>query len=161
MLGVRSAGFAARSTALDRVTAGRSLHRHSGNLHDLSRPGQMAGCRAPRFTFPGDVKPWWFSGILGRARAALAVFAPGVWVCARSEHRWSPRAAIQPAWAATSMPIGSNEATARLCGINVPLIKMVVYTIGGLATGLAGVLQFVYLSARRATRLPPQASSCK
>ena len=43
--------------------------------------------------------------------------------------------------------IGSNEATARLCGINVPLIKVVVYTIGGLATGLAGVLQFAYLGA--------------
>jgi ribose/xylose/arabinose/galactoside ABC-type transport system permease subunit len=43
--------------------------------------------------------------------------------------------------------IGSNEATARLCGINVPVIKVVVYTIGGLATGLAGVLEFVYLSA--------------
>ncbi len=31
--------------------------------------------------------------------------------------------------------IGSNEATARLCGINVPMIKVIVYTIGGLATG--------------------------
>ncbi len=43
--------------------------------------------------------------------------------------------------------IGSNEATARLCGINVPLIKVIVYTIGGLATGLAGVLQFASLGA--------------
>jgi ribose transport system permease protein len=29
----------------------------------------------------------------------------------------------------------------------VPLIKMIVYTIGGAAAGLAGVLLFVYLSA--------------
>ena len=43
--------------------------------------------------------------------------------------------------------IGSNEATARLCGINVPLVKIAVYTLAGLATGLAGVLQFVYLDA--------------
>ena len=43
--------------------------------------------------------------------------------------------------------IGSNEATARLCGINVPVIKVMVYTIGGLATGLAGVLQFASLGA--------------
>jgi len=41
--------------------------------------------------------------------------------------------------------IGSNEATARLCGINVPLVKIGVYTLAGLATGLAGVMQFVYL----------------
>ncbi len=43
--------------------------------------------------------------------------------------------------------VGSNEATARLCGINVPLIKVVVYAMGGLAMGLAGVLQFAYLGA--------------
>ena len=43
--------------------------------------------------------------------------------------------------------VGSNESTARLCGINVPLVKVVVYTIGGLATGVAGVFEFVYLSA--------------
>ena len=29
----------------------------------------------------------------------------------------------------------------------MPVIKVVVYTLGGLATGLAGVLQFVYLGA--------------
>ena len=43
--------------------------------------------------------------------------------------------------------IGSNEATARLCGINVPLVKIAVYTLAGLATGLAGVMQFIYLDA--------------
>jgi ribose/xylose/arabinose/galactoside ABC-type transport system permease subunit len=42
--------------------------------------------------------------------------------------------------------IGSNEATARLCGINVPATKIVVYTLGGLAAGLAGVFQFIYLN---------------
>ena len=41
--------------------------------------------------------------------------------------------------------IGSNESTARLCGINVPGIKFVIYALGGLAAGLAGVLQFAYL----------------
>lgn len=41
--------------------------------------------------------------------------------------------------------IGSNESTARLCGINVPGMKVAIYALGGLATGLAGVLQFAYL----------------
>ena len=43
--------------------------------------------------------------------------------------------------------IGSNESTARLCGIKVPAIKVIVYVLSGLATGLAGVFQFVYLDA--------------
>ena len=41
--------------------------------------------------------------------------------------------------------IGSNEATARLCGISVPRIKLAVYGLAGLLTGLAGGLQFLFL----------------
>ncbi len=37
--------------------------------------------------------------------------------------------------------IGSNESTARLCGINVPRMKVVIYALGGLAAGLAGVFE--------------------
>lgn len=38
--------------------------------------------------------------------------------------------------------IGSNEATARLCGVNVARTKILIYTLAGLLTGWAGVLQF-------------------
>jgi len=38
--------------------------------------------------------------------------------------------------------IGSNEATARLCGINVTLQRIWIYTLCGLFTGVAGVMQF-------------------
>jgi len=37
--------------------------------------------------------------------------------------------------------IGSNEATARLCGLRVRAIKASVYTLAGLFFGLAGVMQ--------------------
>ncbi|MBX3270527.1 MAG: ABC transporter permease [Sandaracinaceae bacterium] len=38
--------------------------------------------------------------------------------------------------------VGSNEATARLCGVPVERVKLAVYTIAGVFAGLAGVLQF-------------------
>jgi ribose transport system permease protein len=38
--------------------------------------------------------------------------------------------------------IGSNEQTARLCGIRVPWVKVAVYTLAGLLAGVAGVMEF-------------------
>jgi|ETNmetMinimDraft_26_1059896.scaffolds.fasta_scaffold53327_2 ribose/xylose/arabinose/galactoside ABC-type transport system permease subunit len=38
--------------------------------------------------------------------------------------------------------IGSNEATARLCGVHVPWVKIRIYIIGAAFAGLAGVMQF-------------------
>ena len=42
--------------------------------------------------------------------------------------------------------IGSNEATARLCGVRVPRTKVVIYTLSGLFAGLAGVMQYARLT---------------
>ena len=42
--------------------------------------------------------------------------------------------------------IGSNELTARLCGVPVKRIKLLVFTLGATFAGLAGVLQFSYLT---------------
>lgn len=42
--------------------------------------------------------------------------------------------------------IGSNEATARLCGIRVPRVKIAIYTLSGLFAGLAGVMQYARLT---------------
>jgi ribose/xylose/arabinose/galactoside ABC-type transport system permease subunit len=42
--------------------------------------------------------------------------------------------------------IGSNEATARLCGVRVPRVKLLIYTVAGAFAGLAGVLQFARLT---------------
>jgi ribose transport system permease protein len=43
--------------------------------------------------------------------------------------------------------IGSSESTARLCGINVPLTKVMVYGLAGLFVGVAGMYQFARLSS--------------
>lgn len=42
--------------------------------------------------------------------------------------------------------IGSNERTARLCGVRVERCKIAVYSLAGAFTGLAGVMEFSRLS---------------
>jgi ribose transport system permease protein len=42
--------------------------------------------------------------------------------------------------------IGSNEATAHLCGVQVPRVKLLIYTVCGAFAGLSGVLQFARLT---------------
>jgi ribose transport system permease protein len=42
--------------------------------------------------------------------------------------------------------IGSNEATARLCGIRVQLQKVLIYTLAGLFFGLSGLMQLSRLT---------------
>ncbi len=38
--------------------------------------------------------------------------------------------------------LGSNESTARLCGLNIPLVKIAVYALAGLFVGVAGMYHF-------------------
>jgi ribose/xylose/arabinose/galactoside ABC-type transport system permease subunit len=42
--------------------------------------------------------------------------------------------------------IGSNEETARLCGVRVERVKTAVYSLSGALAGLSGVLQFSRLT---------------
>jgi ribose/xylose/arabinose/galactoside ABC-type transport system permease subunit len=42
--------------------------------------------------------------------------------------------------------VGSNELTARLCGVAVERTKVLVYTLGAMFAGLAGLLQFSRLT---------------
>ena len=42
--------------------------------------------------------------------------------------------------------VGSNVQTARLCGVNIARTQVLIYVVGALLTGVAGVLQFSYLT---------------
>ncbi len=42
--------------------------------------------------------------------------------------------------------IGSNEQTARLCGINISKYKVLIYMLSGVFTGIAAVMQFSNLT---------------
>ncbi len=94
---------------------------------------------------PEDSKPWWFGRILATdPEPRWLLVAPGVWllvvlgILLALVLRYSLLGRYIYA-------IGSNEATARLCGISVPSVKRIVYVLSGLAIGLAGVMQFAYL----------------
>ena len=86
--------------------------------------------------------PVWLSDLLSIKRTALIVGLPaGVWVALGL-------AAILAAvlhftvFGRYVFAIGSNESTARLCGIHVRWNKIAIYTLGGLFVGIAGVWQF-------------------
>jgi ribose transport system permease protein len=42
--------------------------------------------------------------------------------------------------------VGSNEATARVCGVDVARVKIAVFVLAGALSGLAGVLEFSTLT---------------
>jgi ribose transport system permease protein len=42
--------------------------------------------------------------------------------------------------------VGSNEATALVCGVDVPRVKLLVYALGGALTGIAGIMEFSRLT---------------
>jgi ribose/xylose/arabinose/galactoside ABC-type transport system permease subunit len=47
--------------------------------------------------------------------------------------------------------LGSNESTARLCGVHVPLTKVAVYTLAGLLVAIAGMYNFAILKIANPT----------
>lgn len=74
-------------------------------------------------------------------RAAATVFYPGFW----SLVVLALGVAVllrQTVLGRYCYAIGSNEATARLCGVGVERTKVVLYTTAGVLTGWAGVLLF-------------------
>jgi ribose/xylose/arabinose/galactoside ABC-type transport system permease subunit len=96
---------------------------------------------------PREAREWWFGKILAiEPKPAWLVVAPGVWILLGL----SLLIALVLRYTLLGRyiyAIGSNESTARLCGINVPFVKVAVYALAGLLTGLAGVMLFVFLDA--------------
>ena len=72
-------------------------------------------------------------------------FAPAVWMLAALGLFFAAvlRYSLLGRYA---LAIGSNEATARLCGIRVERTRVGIYVMAGVLTGLAGLLQFARLT---------------
>jgi ribose/xylose/arabinose/galactoside ABC-type transport system permease subunit len=96
---------------------------------------------------PQEARTWWFGRILAtEPQPAWLIVSPGVWVILGLSV-FLALILRYTLFGRYVYAIGSNESTARLCGIDVPLVKVAVYTAAGVATGLAAVMQFIYLDA--------------
>ncbi len=93
--------------------------------------------------FPVGARPGWVNA-LSEVEADYTVFDPGFWImlvlAAASAVLLRHTVLGRYCYA-----IGSNEATARLCGVNIERNKVVLYTLAGLLTGWAGVMMFAHL----------------
>jgi ribose/xylose/arabinose/galactoside ABC-type transport system permease subunit len=95
---------------------------------------------------PEDAKPWWFGRVMAMEPSpSWLLVAPGVWILLGLSLVLAVvlRNSLLGRYV---YAVGSNESTARLCGVNVPLLKVSVYILAGLLTGLAGVFQFIQLN---------------
>ena len=94
-----------------------------------------------------DADPQGLDSLLGilPPDQAWMIFPPGVWVLllvlvfAAAVLKYSR-------FGRHVFAIGSNERTARLCGVPVEFVKMGVYTLAAALAGLAGVMEFATLT---------------
>jgi ribose/xylose/arabinose/galactoside ABC-type transport system permease subunit len=94
-----------------------------------------------RVSFRGP-RPGWVDS-LARASSDWMVFDPGVWSVGLLALLMAAILRLT-VFGRYVYAIGSNEATARLCGIRVERNKVGIYTLAGLLTGWAGVLLFAH-----------------
>jgi len=87
----------------------------------------------------------WLDELMARQERSWMLLSPGVWIVI----------ILAIAMAALlrytrlgrhAFAIGSNEQTARLCGVAVDRVKIIVYTLGGVFAGLGGLMQFSRLT---------------
>jgi ribose transport system permease protein len=96
-------------------------------------------------SFPGGVRPGWVAA-LAETDSPYLLFYPGFWslvILAAGTAVLLHRTVL----GRYCYAIGSNEATARLCGIAIDRSKIMLYTIAGLFTGWAGILSFAHVGS--------------
>ena len=90
--------------------------------------------------------PWWLGEFLmPRPDPWWLILPPGVWLLIVL----AVAVAVMLRYTVFGrhvVAVGSSEPTARLCGINVPLTRIAVYTLAGFFIGMAGMCQFSRLS---------------
>lgn len=95
----------------------------------------------------GDHVPAWLTTLLSPPASPWQLVCTGVWIVILLG---AALAAVlrYTVFGRYVFAIGSNEATARLCGVNVSGMKVAVYALGGAFMALAGIFDFNNLSAQ-------------
>jgi ribose transport system permease protein len=93
-----------------------------------------------------DAPITWVNELMTRSpRPSWLLVAPGVWLMIVLA---AATAAVlrSTVFGRHVFGIGSNEATARLCGIRTKFTKIVIYSLAGLFCGLSGAMEFSRLT---------------
>ncbi|MBI3839558.1 MAG: ABC transporter permease [Planctomycetia bacterium] len=94
---------------------------------------------------PAQIPAWMHELLSPRVQQEWMVFPPGVWLLLALAVTVSAMLRYT-VFGRHVFAIGSNESTARLCGIHVPFTRIAVYTIAGFFVGVAGLYQFARLT---------------
>ena len=93
-----------------------------------------------------DAPITWLNSLLSKfPDPPWLLVAPGVWI-ALALSVLTAVALRNTVLGRHMFAIGSNENTARICGVRVERTKLWIYTLGGLLTGVAGTMQFSRLT---------------
>jgi ribose/xylose/arabinose/galactoside ABC-type transport system permease subunit len=96
-------------------------------------------------SLPDSFRDTWLSGLLQPiSNERLWLLTPGAWMMFALAILVSAMLRYTR-FGRHIFAIGSNEQTARLCGVPVERTKLLIYILGGALTAIAGVLHFAYL----------------
>jgi len=89
-----------------------------------------------------DAPAGWLDGLMSKSpEPSWLLLAPGIWMMFALALLMG-LVLRNTVFGTHTFAIGSNEATARLCGVSVGRTKVWIYVLCGLFAGLAGVMQF-------------------
>lgn len=113
--------------------------------------GAASGLAGETNIYPQDS---WIHGlmdpVLADSERAWMLLPPGVWLTAVCGGlMWAVLRYTR--FGRHVFAVGSNEETARLCGVPVGRVKLGVYVLAGVFAGLAGVLQYAYIGIGQPT----------
>jgi ribose transport system permease protein len=93
-----------------------------------------------------DAPLTWVNELMAKSpKASWLLMAPGIWMMLLLALLMA-LVLRQTVFGRHLFAIGSNEATARLCGIRTKTAKIIIYTLSGLFCGLSGVMEFSRLT---------------